>query len=90
MADPAATVLIAIILIPSFVIAQVGIHYGIPMSFNQIFICAIGGTGLAAGGAGVSRTKFAYTALAWIGSLVFSLGVGFAVYAGLRAALGIA
>ncbi len=77
------------ILIPSFVIAQVGIFYGIPMSFNQIFISAIAGAGLAVGGAGVSGRKFGYTALAWIGSLVFSLGVGYAVYAGAATVLGI-
>ncbi len=77
------------ILVPSFVIAQVGIFYGIPMSFNQIFISAIGGMGLAAGGAGVSREKFLYTALAWIGSLIFSLGIGYGVYAGVHALTGL-
>jgi len=77
------------ILIPSFVIAQVGILYGIPMSFNQIFISAIGGTGLAAAGAGVSREKFLYTALAWVGSLIFSLVIGYGVYAGANMVLGI-
>ncbi|QSG03974.1 inorganic phosphate transporter [Natranaeroarchaeum sulfidigenes] len=77
------------ILVPSFVIAQIGIFYGIPMSFNQIFISAIGGMGLAAGGAGVSREKFLYTALAWIGSLIFSLVIGYGVYAGVREVTGL-
>ncbi len=77
------------ILIPSFVIAQIGIFYGIPMSFNQIFISAIGGTALAAGSAGMSRKKFVYTALAWIGSLVFSLVIGYGMYVGVSAAVGI-
>lgn len=71
------------VLIPSFVIAQVGIFFGIPMSFNEIFISAIAGTGYAAGSGEVSQSKLFYTALAWIGSLVFSFVVGYAVYAGI-------
>ena len=77
------------VLIPSFAIAQVGIFYGIPMAFNEIFISAIAGTGLAAGEGGVSRSKLFYTVLAWIGSLVFSLVVGYGVYAGISALTGV-
>ena len=78
------------VLIPSFVIAQIGIFYGIPMSFNEIFISAILGTGYAVGSEAVSHKKMAYTALAWIGSLVFSLFVGYGVYWGISSVLGIA
>ena len=77
------------VLIPSFVIAQVGIFYGIPMSFNEIFISAMLGTGYAAGSETVSEKKMFYTALAWIGSLVFSFFVGFGVYWGVSSLLGI-
>lgn len=68
------------VLIPSFIIAQVGIFYGIPMSFNEIFISAMAGTGYATGSGSVSRSKFVYTALAWVGSLAFSFFVGYGVY----------
>lgn len=77
------------VLIPSFVIAQIGIFYGIPMSFNEIFISAIAGTGLAAGTGSVSRDKLFYTALAWIGSLIFSLFVGYGLYWGISTITGI-
>jgi inorganic phosphate transporter, PiT family len=77
------------ILIPSFVIAQIGIFYGLPMAFNQIFISAIAGTGLAVGSAGVSREKFLYTALAWVASLIASLAVGYGLYLGVSTLLGV-
>lgn len=77
------------VLIPSFIIAQIGIFYGIPMSFNEIFISAIAGAGLAAGTGGVSGRKLAITALAWIGSLIFSLAIGYGVYLGVSRVTGI-
>lgn len=77
------------VLIPSFVIAQIGIFFGIPMSFNQIFIFSMLGAGIAAGSGGVSQKKILYTVLAWIGSLVFSFVVGYGVYLGVSALLGV-
>lgn len=70
------------VLVPSFIIAQVGIFLGVPMSFNQIFISAMAGVGYATGGDTVSERKLLITALAWIGSLIFGLIVGFVVYQG--------
>ena len=67
-------------LIPSFAIAQTAVAFGIPVSFNEIIVSAIVGAGYAAGDAGVSRAKMGYTVLAWVGSLVGSLGLGFTVY----------
>ncbi|TYL38278.1 anion permease [Natronococcus pandeyae] len=65
------------VLIPSFIFAQIGIFFGIPMSFNQIFIGAMAGVGYAVGGDTVSERKLVLTAVAWIGSLVFGLVVGY-------------
>ncbi|MFB6304601.1 MAG: anion permease [Haloferacaceae archaeon] len=65
-------------LIPSFAIAQIAVAFGIPVSFNEIIVSAIVGSGYAAGGSGVSRRKMAYTVLAWVGSLALALGVGYA------------
>jgi PiT family inorganic phosphate transporter len=59
-------------LIPSFAIAQTAVAFGIPVSFNEIIVSAIVGSGYAAGNAGVSRKKMIYTVLAWVGSLVLS------------------
>jgi PiT family inorganic phosphate transporter len=67
-------------LIPSFAIAQTAVAFGIPVSFNEIIVSAIVGAGYAAGDAGVSRTKMGYTVLAWIGSLVGALVLGFGVF----------
>jgi PiT family inorganic phosphate transporter len=67
-------------LIPSFAIAQTAVAFGIPVSFNEIIVSAIVGAGYAAGDAGVSRAKMGYTVLAWVGSLVGALGLGFGIY----------
>ncbi|MDZ7745087.1 MAG: inorganic phosphate transporter [Halobacteriales archaeon] len=64
-------------LIPSFAIAQSAVFFGVPVSFNEIIVSAIIGSGYAAGGAGVSRQKMLYTVLAWIGSLALALLLSF-------------
>jgi PiT family inorganic phosphate transporter len=74
-------------LIPSFAIAQAAVALGVPVSFNEIIVSAIVGSGYAAGGAGVSRKKMLYTVLAWIGSLALALGVSYAVFTGVDSLL---
>jgi PiT family inorganic phosphate transporter len=74
-------------LIPSFAIAQAAVAFGIPVSFNEIVVSAIVGSGAAAGGAGVSRAKMGYTALAWVGSLALALGLAYGAFALLDAFL---
>ena len=68
-------------LIPSFVIAQVAVAFGIPVSFNEIIVSAVVGSGFAAGGSAVSGRKMAYTVLAWAGSLALALGAGYVLIA---------
>ena len=69
-------------LIPAFVLAQSAVFLGVPVSFNEIVVSAIMGSGLAVEGReGVSVAKMGYTVLAWVGSLVFAIVVG---YAGFR------
>ena len=68
-------------LIPSFAIAQVAVFFGIPVSFNEIIVSAIIGSGYAAeGGSGVSGEKMGYTVLAWLGSLAVATGVAYGVF----------
>ena len=67
-------------LIPSFAIAQAAVAFGIPVSFNEIIVSAIIGSGYAAGGAGVSTRKMGFTVLAWLGSLVLAFVVGYAAF----------
>lgn len=52
------------VLVPSFAIAQVSIFFGLPISFNEIFVSAIVGSGYAAGGSSVSPTNSLYTVFA--------------------------
>ncbi|WP_207586596.1 inorganic phosphate transporter [Halomontanus rarus] len=71
-------------LMPSFAIAQTAVLYGIPVSFNEIIVSSIIGSGYAAagagGGGGVSAQKMGYTVLAWVLSLALSLGVSYVGY----------
>ncbi|WP_246985648.1 inorganic phosphate transporter [Halorientalis marina] len=67
-------------LIPSFAIAQTAVFFGVPVSFNEIIVSAIIGSGYAAGGSDVSGAKMGYTVLAWIGSLVLAFGVSYGAF----------
>ncbi|PSP41436.1 anion permease [Halobacteriales archaeon QH_2_66_30] len=66
-------------LIPSFAIAQTAVFFGIPVSFNEIIVSAIIGSGYAASGEGgeVSGAKMGYTVLAWVASLAGALAIGY-------------
>ncbi|AEH39435.1 inorganic phosphate transporter [Halopiger xanaduensis] len=65
-------------LVPSFLIAQTAVLLGVPVSFNEIIVSAIVGSGAAvAGSAGVSPRKLGYTVAAWIGSFVLAFGLGY-------------
>ncbi len=75
-------------LIPSFLVAQTAIFFGIPVSFNEIIVSAIVGSGYAAGGSAVSGKKMGYTVLAWIGSLVLSIVLSFVGFLAVDAVLG--
>lgn len=67
-------------LIPSFAIAQAAVAFGIPVSFNEIVVSAIIGSGYAAGGGGVSRRKMVYTVLAWAGSLALAFALSYGIF----------
>jgi PiT family inorganic phosphate transporter len=75
-------------LIPSFAIAQTAVFFGIPVSFNEIIVSAIIGSGYAAGGSGVSGRKMGYTVLAWAASLALALAVAFGAFLGVSAIAG--
>ncbi|QLH81595.1 inorganic phosphate transporter [Halosimplex pelagicum] len=74
-------------LIPSFAIAQTAVFFGIPVSFNEIIVSAIIGSGYAAGNSAVSKEKMLKTVAAWVGSLVLALGVSYGVFAAVDAVL---
>lgn len=75
-------------LVPSFALAQTAVLYGIPVSFNEIILSAIIGSGFAAGGASsVSQAKMRNTVLAWVGSLTIAIVGSYGVYTVIRALL---
>jgi len=67
-------------LIPSFAIAQTAVFFGIPVSFNEIIVSAIIGSGYAAGGSAVSGSKMGYTVLAWLGSLLGAFAISYGAF----------
>jgi PiT family inorganic phosphate transporter len=76
-------------LVPGFIIAQLAIALGIPISFNNIIISGVIGGGLAAGSAGISRRKIGVTIGFWLLTLTTSIGVGFGLYRFVSTLLGI-
>jgi len=75
-------------LVPGFIIAQLAIALGIPISFNNIIISGVIGGGLAGGSAGVSRRKIGVTLVFWLITLGASIGIGFGLYKVFAAVLG--
>ena len=76
-------------LVPGFVIAQIAIALGIPISFNNIIISGVIGGGLAAGTAGVSRRKIGVTVGFWVATLATSRAAGYGLYQLLSGLFGI-
>ncbi len=75
-------------LVPAFVIAQTAIALGIPISFNNIIISSVIGSGLVEGSAGVSGRKIGVTLAAWLATLVAAGATGFGLYRGLALVAG--
>jgi PiT family inorganic phosphate transporter len=69
-------------LVPSFLIAQVAVLLGVPVSFNEVVVSAIIGSGAAVGGRdAVDARKIGVTVGAWVLSfgVAFSLAYGIVV-----------
>ena len=65
-------------LVPSFLIAQLAVFLGVPVSFNEIIVSAIIGSGAAVGGSeAIDPRKILLTVGAWVGSFALALTVGF-------------
>jgi PiT family inorganic phosphate transporter len=71
-------------LIPAFAIAQTAVLFGIPVSFNEIMVSAVVGSGYAAGGDRTSTGKILYTIAGWVVSLVLSFGLAYGLVVGLE------
>ncbi|WP_049899063.1 inorganic phosphate transporter [Natrinema sp. J7-1] len=67
-------------LVPGFIIAQLAIALGIPISLNNIILSGVIGGGLAGGSAGVSRRKIGITITFWLVTLSSSVVVSYGLY----------
>ncbi|WP_458207556.1 anion permease [Haladaptatus sp. NG-SE-30] len=76
-------------LVPGFLIAQAAIALGIPISFNNIIISSVIGSGLVVGSGGVSGRKIGFTLSAWLVSLVGAGTIGYGMYSLLTMVTGI-
>ncbi|WP_135829934.1 inorganic phosphate transporter [Halorussus halobius] len=66
-------------LVPSFLIAQLAVLLGVPVSFNEIVVSAIIGSGAAVGGRdAVDARKILVTLGAWVGSFALSFVLAYA------------
>ena len=66
-------------LVPSFLIAQLAVLLGVPISFNEIVVSAIIGSGAAVGGrAAVDARKIGMTVGAWAGSFLLAFALAYA------------
>jgi len=75
-------------LVPGFVIAQLAIALGIPISLNNIVLSGVIGGGLAAGSAGISGRKVVFTVSFWLFTLFSSIAVAFGLYRALATLFG--
>lgn len=65
-------------LVPAFLIAQVAVLLGVPVSFNEIVVSAIIGSGAAVGGSeAVDPHKILMTVAAWASSFALAFVLGF-------------
>ncbi|WP_153952665.1 inorganic phosphate transporter [Halosegnis longus] len=65
-------------LVPSFLIAQLAVLLGVPVSFNEIVVSAIIGSGAAVGGrAAIDARKILMTVGAWAGSFALSFSLAY-------------
>ncbi len=69
-------------LVPSFLIAQTAVLLGVPVSFNEVVVSAIIGSGAAVGGRdAVDARKILVTVGAWALSFVVAFGLAYGVAA---------
>jgi phosphate/sulfate permease len=76
-------------LVPAFLVAQVAIALGIPISFNKVMVSSIVGSGWIEGSGSVSGAKTGYTVAAWVGSMAGAGAVSFTLYHALTVVPGV-
>lgn len=59
------------------ILAQIGILFGIPISFNEAVIASVIGSGLVEGKSNVDKRKISITSAAWFGAFILAIVLGF-------------
>lgn len=59
-------------LLTASILAQIGIFYGVPISFNEAIIASVIGSGLVEGKSNTDRKKILYTVAAWGSAFLLS------------------
>lgn len=59
------------------ILAQIGILFGIPISFNEAVIASVIGSGLVEGKSNVDKKKITFTSAAWFGAFILAIVLGF-------------
>lgn len=59
-------------LLTASVLAQIGIFYGVPISFNEAIIASVIGSGLVKGKSNTDSKKILYTVGAWVSAFILS------------------
>lgn len=55
------------------ILAQIGVLFGIPISFNEAIIAAIIGSGMVEGSSNIGKRKMVFTVVAWISAFLLSI-----------------
>lgn len=55
------------------ILAQIGIFYGVPISFNEAVIASVIGSGLVEGKSNIDEVKIAKTAFAWVAAFFLAM-----------------
>jgi PiT family inorganic phosphate transporter len=63
----------------SALLAQIGIFYGVPISFNEAIIASVIGSGLVKGKSNTGSEKILRTVGAWVGAFLLAGALTFAV-----------
>jgi PiT family inorganic phosphate transporter len=66
-------------LLSSAFLAQIGIQFGVPISFNEAIIASVIGSGMVEGRSNFDKKKVSRTAAAWTGAFILAIILGFTV-----------
>jgi phosphate/sulfate permease len=66
-------------LLTASILAQIGIFYGVPISFNEAIIASVIGSGLVEGKSNTDKNKIIRTVLAWTGAFILAGALTFGI-----------